>query len=151
MLLQIKYRKRFPSSLVNFISSLVGNLVKEVFIKQESSHQLFCIIKMAIFDLLFPTCSSLCIMYGLHLKLGDSTVFLSENHHILNRNNYWTNLKWRFVRTTYFLSVCFDRHFLHLRKGEIFSDRFSRELGVSIQGQLAYVILKMVLTYFFLG
>ena len=88
MLLQIKYRKRFPSSLVNFISSLVGNLVKEVFIKQESSHQLFCIIKMAIFDLLFPTCSSLCIMYGLHLKLGDSAVFLSENHHILNRNNY---------------------------------------------------------------
>lgn len=44
--------------------------------------------KMAIFDLLFPTCSSLCIMYGLHLKLGDSAVFLSENHHILNRNNY---------------------------------------------------------------
>ena len=89
MLLQIKYRKRFPSSLVNLISSLVGNLlVKELFIKQESSHQLFCIIKMAIFDLLFPTCSALCIIHGLYLKLGDSAVFLSENHYILNRNNY---------------------------------------------------------------
>ena len=44
-------------------------LSEELSIKHELIRQLFCIITMAMFDLLFPSCSSLRMMHGLYLKL----------------------------------------------------------------------------------
>ena len=54
------------------------SLSEEYSIKHESIHQLFCIINMAMFDLLFPSCSSLCVMHGLYLKLKIQLFFSSK-------------------------------------------------------------------------
>lgn len=54
------------------------SLSEEFSIKHESIHQLFCIINMAMFDLLFPSCSSLCVMHGLYLKLKIQLFFSSK-------------------------------------------------------------------------
>ena len=140
MLPQINYRKLFLSS-VNLVSSLITNLLVGVVYKTRIKSSTFLYYKhghiwSVVYIVFFPLRDTRALF-----KTWDSAVFSSK---IIT---FWiaitTELSWNCSMWTifelpvsfrffffFFFVFFFYRNFLLLRKGEIFTDKFSLELRV---------------------
>ena len=140
MLPQINYRKLFLSS-VNLVSSLITNLLVGVVYKTRIKSSTFLYYKHGhIWSVVYIVFFLLRDTRAL-FKTWDSAVFSSKIITFwtaITTELSWNCSMWTIFRITCFLSFffflffCFFfyRNFLLLRKGEIFTDKFSLELRV---------------------